>query len=773
MDTTAKFSSVSQKDGPVLDDSRFEVSRKVIFTDRFMTWFIKLGGVLVVGAVVAIFVFITSQVLPLFQGASIDLTAVSTSSGKLPDGDYLGIAADEWMEKPLAVHRDGRIFYTDLLTGEVTDSGLDYLEGDRLTALSIESGEELIAAGTETGKVHLLEYSYEPTFLDGVRTVNENIALAFTGQFEGAVKHVSCGQSGDSRLIAVQLETTEGPKLLLDLVQRKKSLISAGDWKEVGKIDLSDSLRPNSAVQTILVSNRADAVLVVFENGEIDYHFRSGNELNTELRQTFAPFEDQESPTIERADFLLGDVSLVVSAPNGVNRVFSLYRTDDDPVRRFYQTKEFPALAGTPAFYSPSFRNKSFLTGTANSATLRYTTTETIRWESELPWEVSHALISKKSDALLFLTNEGNYFRVLMDDPHPEAGAKAFFGKILYEGSPEAKYEWQSTGGSDDFESKLSLVPLIFGTLKGTLYAMLFAVPIALFGAIYTSEFLSPKSKSFVKPAMEIMASLPSVVLGFLAALWLAPIIEDRVPSLLCAAVLVPLGALLFGKFWSNQPTPIKNRLKEGFEFLYFTPVILLLLFVSWHLGPFLESIIFTVKDSSTGERVGDFARWWPAITGTVYEQRNSLVVGFMMGFAVIPIIFTIAEDSLSNVPDTLRTGALALGASRWQTAWTIVLPTASAGILSAVMIGLGRAVGETMIVVMATGNTPIMEWNIFSGMRTLSANIAVELPEAPHHSTLYRTLFLGAVVLFLMTFLVNTIAEVLRQHLREKYKTV
>ena len=144
-----------------------------------------------------------------------------------------------------------------------------------------------------------------------------------------------------------------------------------------------------------------------------------------------------------------------------------------------------------------------------------------------------------------------------------------------------------------------------------------------------------------------------------------------------------------------------------------------------------------------------------------------------MMGFAVIPMIFTISEDALSNVPLSLTVGSLALGASRWQTAIRIVVPTASAGIFSALMIGLGRAVGETMIVVMATGNTPVLNWNIFAGMRTLAANIAVELPEAAEHSTLYRTLFLGALLLFIITFLVNTVAEVLRQHLREKYKTV
>jgi phosphate transport system permease protein len=140
------------------------------------------------------------------------------------------------------------------------------------------------------------------------------------------------------------------------------------------------------------------------------------------------------------------------------------------------------------------------------------------------------------------------------------------------------------------------------------------------------------------------------------------------------------------------------------------------------------------------------------------------------MGFAVIPIIFTISEDSLSNVPKHLTSGSLALGATRWQTAIRVVLPTAAAGIFSAVMIGFGRAVGETMIVLMATGNTPVMEWSIFNGFRALSANIAVEIPEAPHAGTLYRVLFLAALLLFFMTFILNTVAELVRIRLRKKF---
>ncbi|RKY22278.1 MAG: hypothetical protein DRQ55_01545 [Planctomycetota bacterium] len=151
------------------------------------------------------------------------------------------------------------------------------------------------------------------------------------------------------------------------------------------------------------------------------------------------------------------------------------------------------------------------------------------------------------------------------------------------------------------------------------------------------------------------------------------------------------------------------------------------------------------------------------------YEVRNALVVGFAMGFAVIPVIYTLAEDALGRVPEHLRHASLAAGATRWQTAFRVVVPAAASGVFSALMIGLGRAVGETMIVLMATGNTPIRDWNLFNGFRTLSANIAVELPEAVQGGAHYRTLFLAGLVLFAMTFVLNTGAEWVRARARRK----
>jgi len=151
------------------------------------------------------------------------------------------------------------------------------------------------------------------------------------------------------------------------------------------------------------------------------------------------------------------------------------------------------------------------------------------------------------------------------------------------------------------------------------------------------------------------------------------------------------------------------------------------------------------------------------------YVQRNTLIVGFAMGFAVIPIIYTIAEDALNAVPEHLRAASLGCGATPWQTAIYVVLPTAVSGVFSAIMIGMGRAVGETMIVVMATGNTPIIDMNIFNGLRALSATIAVELPEAVKGGTLYRILFLSGLVLFAMTFVINTVAEIIRLRFRKR----
>jgi len=266
-----------------------------------------------------------------------------------------------------------------------------------------------------------------------------------------------------------------------------------------------------------------------------------------------------------------------------------------------------------------------------------------------------------------------------------------------------------------------------------------------------------------IKPTVEIMAGLPSVVLGFIAGLVLAPLLENWMMAVL---MVIPVGfilALLLMLAWQKLPKPFRDKFGNGKEALWLIPVIIFSLAVSSWIAPVAENIFFG----------GDYRNWLYQGHGILYDQRNSIVVGFAMGFAVIPIIFSISEDAFSAVPKSLSSASLACGASPWQTAWRVVLPTASPGVFSAVMVGFGRAIGETMIVLMATGNTPLMDWGPFNGMRTLSANIAVEIPEAPHQGTLYRILFFTALLLFVLTFILNTAAELIRQSLRKRYESM
>ncbi len=360
----------------------------------------------------------------------------------------------------------------------------------------------------------------------------------------------------------------------------------------------------------------------------------------------------------------------------------------------------------------------------------------------------------------MVLQTDGTLLDYEINAPYPEIDMHELFGKVWYEGYKQPQYVWQSTGGGEDFEPKLSFIPLIIGTLKGTFYSMLFAIPIALLGAIYTSLFAHNKIRNFIKPTVEVMAALPSVVIGMIAGLWLAPVLERSLPSVFLMIFILPLSTITgLGLYKLVQKITGKLHI-TGIELVFVMPMLFTGYFIAMWLGPAFEHTFLG----------GDYHTWLANVLNVQYDQRNSIVIGFAMGFAVIPIIFTICEDSLSSVPQHLSSASLALGATRWQTALRVVLPSASPGIFSAIMIGFGRAIGETMIVLMATGNTPILSFSPFNGMRTLSANIAVEIPEAPMGGTLYRLLFFSAVLLFIMTFLVNTIAEIVRQRLRKKY---
>jgi phosphate transport system permease protein len=285
-----------------------------------------------------------------------------------------------------------------------------------------------------------------------------------------------------------------------------------------------------------------------------------------------------------------------------------------------------------------------------------------------------------------------------------------------------------------------------------------------------------------VENGYEFLVVLPVLLLGVAIAIWLTSPIETwlfrgtqrRILLILVSgSVVLPVTLLAFGAIrrYLMGPAEIncighgRERLRRLGTIIWWTGAVVLGCIIALWLGAYLEALLFPAGFS------GPFRQWlYRGPLNAQYDQRNCIIIAFGLGFTVIPIIFSIAEDSLSNVPYNMTAASMAVGASRWQTLWRVVLPSASPGIFAAMMIGFGRAVGETMIVLMATGNTPILSGSPFNGMRTLSANIAVEIPEAPVGGTLYRVLFLCAVLLFGLTFTVNTAAEMVRQRLRKRF---
>lgn len=749
--------------------ARFRVPASVRRADRLMHALIVFGGIAVIAVVFGMLVFILLEVAPLFRGARLE----QLGTVQAPAGAVL------WLEG-----QGDRVGWHDAAAG-----GLRFRDRD--------GREQLLPLPTDLRPRHLVRNPDGSGFLalldDGALALltpllppggaGGRVEVERLPSLPGAsaeVRQLAYAGFGERRLVARVDEGPQGRRLQGLVLRQRRSLMGRAAPLTESVEDLTARLEGAVPEQVVVL---AEGMAVRATDGRVLFlHF---SPQGWQLRQVWRPFADAELAGIE---FLTGGVSLICHDRGGRVRLYSLFVPEGGRQREFGLTRELQPLAGPLQAYAASPAGRSFVVAGAEGLALCQATTASVRRRTPLSGGVPSLILDARGEHLGAVAGDGSVRLFQIDDPHPEAGLRAFFGKLWYEGFARPAHAWQSTSGSDDFEPKLSLVPLIVGSFKGTFYAMLFAVPVALLAALYTAQFARPRLRAAVKPAMEIMASLPSVVLGFVAALWLAPLIEARVPSALLLLVALPLAALLAAAFWRLLPHGRVLRCLQGWEPLLLTPLLLLAGWVAWQLGPVLERAC-CVAVLPDGARVADFRLWWPQATGLPFDQRNGLVVGFMMGFAVIPVIFTLAEDALANVPRDLVAAAEALGASRWQVARTIVLPVASAGLFSALMIGFGRAVGETMIVVMATGNTPVMDaagglllgegglplaahWNPFDGMRTLSANLAVELPEAPQGSTHYRTLFLGALALFLMTFLLNTAAELLRQRLRARYKT-
>lgn len=723
-----------------------------LLKDRLFRLSVSFGGMSVLGALVLIFVYLLWVVIPLFSDAELDLQQVETEISETAAQSFV---LDDHGRYAFSTSQQGNMVFWNTQISQPQPTWQRSL-GFKVSQVIFSSDQQWQLLIGEHNQLALIKpkFTYSSDGKNQFQPQVESIVIGSKLQAKfadwGRIDSASLSVSDDAFTIAAIHDHGQ-----LDIISQP--IGTDADLQDVRQFRFPAQV----GAQQLVLSPEAQSL-----------YLRSGNELVV-IKKSLQGFHAREVIDLSQGiaerkavDMVLlaGGYSLLVTYTDGT--VSQWFDVLSDEQRRLTHIRDFHLSADIASVFPNRYSKGFFVLHNNGMLHNFYTTSEKLvlfeRVASKAP---QLAALSANEKHLLLYRQDGEkgYLKsVGVDMGHPEISFSSLWQKVWYEGYSEPDYVWQSTSASDSFEAKFSLVPIAFGTLKAAFYSLLFAIPVAVFAAIYTAYFMSPKMRRVVKPTIELMEALPTVIIGFLAGLWFAPIVEQHLISVLLMIFLLPISTIIAGFIWSFLPKRWDRSVGRGWHAVALIPVLAIAIALIFPLSFDIETWLFD----------GD-VRTFLAQHGMDFDQRNALVVGLAMGFAVIPTIFTIAEDAVFSVPKHLSDGSLALGATAWQTLIYVVLLTASPGIFSAIMMGIGRAVGETMIVLMATGNTPVMDFDLLEGMRTLAANIAVELPESEVGSSHYRILFLAALILFVFTFLVNSVAEWVRLRLREKYRAL
>ncbi|QOV89998.1 ABC transporter permease subunit [Humisphaera borealis] len=856
--------------------ARRKTRRSVKVVDAVAKYVISVGGVSVVFAFAAIVFALAAVVVPLFDSPKINpILSVQLARPTAGSGAAIsGMALDEYLTYVWTVDAGGHLNVYRTAGGELVKS--DTLSDTPTTVVAVDRRN--VAVGCADGTVRAGRIETDLQFVPERPEPLKGLQAGQTIAYDGGV--ASLTPEGLARVFRVRADLspplkigdTPSPIRLLDYsfsdrlevvvaLREDGKLFYSSVVKKglVKKVKTAESYElpippPYQAKkpQTLLVGLNGRMVYLIYADG-------ATLRFNTDVPEKAYVAEELDllpssGRSLATASMLLGNTTLIVTDDRGdVTGWFPApFPKGQQPTTRdevHMVLAHDLAEQGQPVTaVATSSRDRQFLTADkSGQVVLRHMTSNTTQgsFTTQGARRIQALAFSPNNQAIAAIDDDYRLTLVNLDNPHADASMSALFSPIHYEGYAKPGFVYQSSAGTDDAELKFSLWPLIFGTIKATFYAMLIAVPIAIMAAIYTSEFMQPRVRAVVKPTIELMASLPSVVLGFIGALVFAPLVESWITALLAMLVAIPVGLALFGLIWQTLPPAFAIRVPAIVRFSLMLVATIAIGVVTYLLGPQLERLMFYGDIRGwLASRVGDATPGWVillspmigmalvfiyntnirrmvvasvahrsrsvqgatdvlrflaiavvailiawalgrllssagfdlrkefggvgSVVGT-YVQRNSLLVGLFMGFAIIPLIYTVSEDALTSVPGSLRSASLGAGATPWQTAIRVVLPVATSGIFSACMIGFGRAAGETMVMLMMSGRVSLIDLNMFNGFSALAANVATELPEAARDTSHYRILFLSALVLFVITFAVNTTAEIVRMRFRKR----
>lgn len=724
--------------------------KKSLRRDRIAKLIITSCGLSVIVAVFGIIFLIFKEVVPLFSPAN--KSKVEIAYPDLRAFEPAAISMGGYLETYALVGKSGQLRFYNMDGTQISFDRSTLPQAKEVELLSARFYGSSLSMVWEDGSGVLMKVSFIPRFpKNQPRTI------------EPTVKIIHEFPPLDKPPKAVYLRKGEGQLTRFAIFQDRSHIYEVTpDAEEEDDLFGDDDSSPVStslpipsgqSIVKAALSNQGELVIASLDNGKL-MSFQWDSDSESFTKRSFEGLDSE----VTGLGYSYGDRSILVATADKKLSSWQLTRSENH--RKWLKTKTFPDTMQSIRWLSHSYRDKTLLTlDQGGTARLYYLTSETQLLEFDQRLKL--VTLAPRNNGLLGVNEQNQLIKWKLDLAHPEVTLGTLLSRVWYLDYNEPDLVWQSTGGSDEYEPKLSIVPLVFGTLKGTFYSLVFALPLSLLGAIYLSQFASKRIKGMVKPIIELMAALPSVVIGFLAALWLAPFLEQALTSMGLFMILFPILLFCFLTSWPFlRALPLLRPFERGYEFIILIPIFVIAWYAAQMLAPGVEQQFFD----------GSLTSWIFQNLGMSYDSRNSIVISFALGLTVIPIILSISEDSLSSVPPALSASSLALGASRWQTVWRLIVPSALPGIFAATMIGIGRAIGETMIVLMATGNTPIMDPSPLNGFRTLAANIAVEIAEAPVGGSLYRTLFLCAVILFCLTFVLNTTSELVRQSLRNKY---
>lgn len=703
--------------------------RRRALIERLTRRIVAGSGLLVLMALLSIFFYLLYVATPIFLSPSVsEQKAIPLNAG----APALAVGISDNGQIGFRIDRQGYGEFISLASGQLLQRVQLAPSVDLLT--ENHSDRQIYALSQPDGRIRIVQPLLPPhgnlsaqwTFPFG----EQPLSLGLPAQ---PLRQLAVAAVAEKRLIVAVV--TQDYRLVV-------SEVGEQEIRQIAQIEL-----PEKALDQLLIT--PDGRQIYLLNGRQLSVWQSDAKLILREKRQLA-----EQGALHLA-LLSGGRSLLVQSAGG-----EIAQWFDVPTRKGMQLtaiRQFTQAADTSALLASEAQRRVFATLTPQGELSLFASKQSgaLLTQKVAPNAQSLAFSPRGQAMLVETANGWRTYRV--DNPYPDIGWRGLWQKLWYENYPEPAYIWQSTAADDSYQAKFSMVPLMLGTLKAAIYAMLFAAPLSLSAAIYTACFMSPALRRWVKPALEIMGALPTVVIGLIAAVWLAPHFAAYLSVILVMPFLLTLSVLASGWLLEYLPAGRRKFSPAGWDALFLLPTVLLTLAIGCWLGPTLEVWV-----------LGQPLYQW---LGDDFVQRNALVAGVALGFALTPLIFSLAEDALFSVPSRLSQGSLALGATPWQTLWQVVLPSASAGIFAALMLSFGRAVGETMIVLMATGNTPIIDESLLLGLRSLAANIAIEMPDAVINGGHYRVLFLTALALFVFTFVVNTLAESIRQRLRQRYR--